>query len=128
MNDEFAVWDEERNIWTNFCTEHLFNDLYCAFITEKEDNYTFYNYIGLKDIEDNKLYANSSIFTCLFTNSYDGAKTNLTGYLQHEDFKWWFVLINKTNKQLPRLEFELEDYSNIKIVDNIQENKLGLIK
>ena len=93
------------------------------------------NDIGLKDINGKSIYANSSIVE--FTN--DNNKKQYQGYfkydLYHQRMFFWFLCCVRDNKSfgylgegLDRVEYLPCAMTNFKIIDTIQENKLGLIK
>ena len=94
-----------------------------------------YKDIGLKDINGKSIYADSSIVE--FTN--DNNKKQYQGYfkydLYHQRMFFWFLCCVRDNKSfgylgegLDRVEYLPCAMTNFKIIDTIQENKLGLIK
>jgi hypothetical protein len=85
--------------------------------------YDSFDYIGLNDINNNKIYADSSIVE--FTASGSHGYTQLKGYFHFlkEDLK--YIIKTFTHGSF---DFNKQLYKNFKIIDTIQENKLGLIK
>lgn len=92
--------------------------------------YDSFNYIGLNDINNNKIYADCSIVE--FTYEGDFKPVTLQGYFSFDDE----LLCYKINL-LPKLDYGVNKLfyfeakfkyriSGIKIIDTIQENKLGL--
>lgn len=126
--DEFIVWDEARK---SFIDYEAINEFYKPSL--KDIN--VFTYIGLNDIDDKKLYANCSIFE--FVNYVD--RQVYKGYFKYDlfyqrMFVWFFEPI-KNNKPfgydgigLERVEYLPGIITNLKIIDTILENKLGLIK
>ena len=93
------------------------------------------NDTGLKDINGKSIYADSSIVE--FTNNNN--KKQYQGYfkydLYHQRMFFWFLCCVRDNKSfgylgegLDRVEYLPCAMTNFKIIDTIQENKLGLIK
>lgn len=78
-------------------------------------------YVGLKDINNNKIYANCSILRVNYFHSLSDI-----GYFSfdEETLRYCFTLINE--KEI--VEYELSYFDSLEIIDTIQENKLGLIK
>ena len=117
----------ETSFGVNFGKERL-KELLGYIELEKKD-------IGLKDINGKSIYANSSIVE--FTN--DNNKKQYQGYfkydLYHQRMFFWFLCCVRDNKSfgylgegLDRVEYLPCAMTNFKIIDTIQENKLGLIK
>ncbi len=77
------------------------------------------DYIGKKDINDEKIYADSSIVELEYmTDKYKGTIS------YNNDFCCYQIILMDTDDKVSINDF----VSNIKIIDTIQENKLGLIK
>ena len=85
-----------------------------------------FNYIGLKDIEDKKIYADSSIVEF---NVIDETKKQI-GYFSFDQTILSYVieLLPKPRGGTIAYKYSGWTIQNIKIIDTIQENKLGLIK
>ena len=96
-------------------------------------------YIGLKDIEDNKIYADSSIvefelkdFCPCEVMEMDcecEIYTKCRGYFNfnYTQLAYDIILFNSEKIKIT-YNRRFYDIKNIKIIDTIQENKLGLIK
>lgn len=150
--NEFIVWDEiEKKFYNNVDSFYDDNENYkCVLLdgkvhihhyySEYEES-LFYPYktenvlnalwdIGLNDINDKKIYADCSIVE--FTYEGDFKPVTLQGYFSFDDE----LLCYKINL-LPKLDYGVNKLfyfeakfkyriSGIKIIDTIQENKLGL--
>tara|TARA_R110000868_G_scaffold93996_1_gene259803 strand:- start:174 stop:557 length:384 start_codon:yes stop_codon:yes gene_type:complete len=85
-------------------------------------------YIGLKDVEDNKIYADSSIV------EFEYIKSKHKGYFTWNNktlsydimvIDWNFKILKNYSAPIGYSHLKMK---NFKIIDTIQENKLGLIK
>ena len=125
INNGDGWW--ETSFGAKFGKEKL-KELLAYIELEKKD-------IGLKDINGKSIYADSSIVE--FTN--DNNKKQYQGYfkydLYHQRMFFWFLCCVRDNKSfgylgegLDRVEYLPCAMTNFKIIDTIQENKLGLIK
>lgn len=102
--------------------------------------------IGLKDINGKNIYADRSIFEITLANRY---KTKGYFYFDIKNLRYFFAFIDLhimavekfseyykkahshnyiDEKIFWSMEYSFELFSDIKIIDTIQENKLGLIK
>lgn len=116
--NEFIVWDNEENIFIeNFASEvyEPLNDL----LSNK--SYDFLPYIVITDINNNKIYADCSI-----VEFDDGLKTK--GYFTYIPEELRYILRILNSDILEELRADRWDIYRIKIIDTIQQNKLGLIK
>lgn len=101
--------------------------------------------IGLKDINGKNIYADSSIVEFQLKDDvifadFTGAKPTIwneikmIGYFvfDNEDLRYEIDIVdwekNKTKSNFICLHYNLATMSQFKIIDTIQENKLGLIK
>lgn len=101
--------------------------------------------IGLKDTNGKSIYADSSIVEFQLKDDvifadFTGAKPTIwneikmIGYFvfNNEDLRYEIDIVdwekNKTKSNFICLHYNLETMSQFKIIDTIQENKLGLIK
>jgi len=116
--NEFIVWDNEENVFIdNFASEDYepLNDLF------KNSRYDFLRNIGKTDIENNKIYADCSIVEFTVADY----KTKDIGYFTYDsDYTSYLV----KNLRGVALKYSKKFIRNLKIIDTIQENKLGLIK
>jgi hypothetical protein len=133
--NEFTVWNKSRkefieekylNMYASSADGKYFFD--CSDPYEysdtlySENSYEIFNYIGLTDIDCKKIYVDCSIVEFLESDGSVYAK----GYFVYDD------------KLLSYKVFDLDDnvfykYSDFiafktKVIDTIQENKLGFIK
>jgi len=108
-------------------------------------DYTIHNNIGLKDINGKNIYADSSIIEFQLKDDvifadFTGAKPTIwneikmIGYFvfNNEYLRYEIDIIdwgkNKTKSNFVCLYYNLATMSQFKIIDTIQENKLGLNK
>lgn len=79
---------------------------------------------GLKDIDNKKIYADCSIveFRCkIWGNSINTNK----GYFQFNNTTLRYVIVSMCGRTI---SYDIDYISDLKAIDTIQENKLGLIK
>lgn len=96
-------------------------------------NHEIFAYIGKTDIEGNKIYAESSIVQVKITYDYGETFDILKGW-----FRWnseglnyeLIVPVNHNNNLNPREKYNYSKLHykmcGLKIIDTLQENKLGL--
>lgn len=113
---EFIVWDKILNCF------HLDNrvKLEDGFLKPIGQDYTICQHIGILDINKNKIYADCSII-----KGYRGLDSFIGFYKYNKDFlNYEFIILsNCENKTFGNCILK-----DMKIIDTIQENKLGLIK
>ena len=81
------------------------------------------NDTGLKDINGKSIYADSSIV------EFKNIGSNYTGYFTFDLVKLCYKIIVLDIKSVRKeFIFNSNNIENIKIIDTIQQNKLGLIK
>ena len=150
--NEFIVWDKkskqfrcpkvfvfDTNSKHDINKEHKLNLVQCwgepfygymdeesnpdVWIKREGKQYEVFSFIGLKDINGKNIYANSSIVE--FTASGSHGYTQIKGYFHFlkEDLK--YIIKTFTHGSF---DFNKKLYKNFKVIDSIQENKLGLIK
>lgn len=135
MND-FIVWDVDNN---KFLDNELFeNQIFrdtkgnvCWFSYKginKVDNYKAFDYIEKNDIEGNKIYANSSIVGFELDWTSRNISREQKGYFSYNPDYACYDWVDLTNNRIVRLGVHFNHLKNIKIIDTIQQNKLGLIK
>lgn len=135
--NEFIVWDKdnyygEDNVFHEL--ERFLDDGLCVAI-EKDNglviidydvqdycqpkvlNIETFNYIGLKDINDKKIYADCSIV------EYGVQKWKVI----YNVFQMCYELECISNKNFANMRLTGAYMGELKIIDTIQENKLGLI-
>ena len=122
--NEFIVWDKFNEVFykrENFKTLKLFFSMIFSCI-DGDNGLTYHNYIEKTDIEGNKIYADSSVVKIAY--GLRSTRRVITGYFTYNknSFKYDFIFLNGV-----AFELNLIIASNFKIIDNLQENKLGLI-
>lgn len=122
---EFAVWYNKE--WTyNYKQkiEHLTLEELMESGYDDYEDFNYYESIGLKDINGKSIYADSSIVE--FNNSQLWNKYNGIFFYNKERLCYQIRIIDGTrNSEIIPYDRYCSDF---KIIDTIQENKLGLIK
>ena len=149
--NEFIVWDKEleffgeSNKYLINCNGDLFFDNNDKYLYNQTDKLVACNYIGLKDINNNKIYADCSIVEFDFEYKSTQPKrlenglsqSTVYSQIQKTKLKGWFEYNNEelryeinilNDSDFICLWYQIGDMRNLKIIDTIQENKLGLIK
>ena len=135
--NEFIVWDEKNKGW--ICETHNFfinsNGVLCSkknngdMFLEKDCK--FFRPIGKTDINDKKIYPDCSIVE--FGYEVGTAKHIAYFYFDTDYLEYKVRILSSTiyEKQTHRFKGQSWSFSldmiNLKIIDTIQENKLGLI-
>ena len=150
----FIVWDEEKK---KFISSYYNHNLYiaidgCNEIVEvehddvneegyvsddKHNNTSAHQYIGKTDINDKKIYADCSIveFEYTYINNIVH-KVIAYFYFDDKDLAYYMKILNNPpcfidsiNGDIKKLQYYgiACDCKNFKVVDTIQENKLGLV-
>ena len=129
---EAAVWDSNARYF------HLDGEV--RFIIETKmpvgKDSTIHQYIGLKDIDDKKIYADSSIISFIYKPIGESGTCKDIGFIFFckKDFMFKINILTRSDKNGDNYIFNLGNCLNnmymkeIKIIDTIQENKLNLIK
>ena len=111
--DEKGWWETSYGV--SFGKERL-KEILDYIELEKKD-------IGLKDINGKSIYADSSIV------EFKNIGSNYTGYFTFDLVKLCYKIIVLDIKSVRKeFIFNSNNIENIKIIDTIQQNKLGLIK
>lgn len=119
--NEFIVWDKEKKeLYTP--SQMNFNDKGEHI---KTDRFEWCQYIGLKDINGKKIYADCSIVEFYSGNSLDDEQL-LTGYFSFNNENLRYE-IKDINTKESFYFWNGYDESVLTVIDTIQENKLGLI-
>lgn len=93
--------------------------------------YEIFNYIGKKDINGNKIYADCSIVQMEWKdNRYSKAKKEYGYFSENKEKHCLEFIIIANCKQVKKINFvnHIDFILSLKIIDTIQKNKLGLIK
>ena len=132
--NEFIVWDDTRKKFVDL--REVYYDSFgnieeIVLSCENEPTtsvLTFHDDIGIKDINNKKIYADCSIVEFKHINTY-GCSSTRQGYFTFDNDLCCYI-IKCINEDLI-LIYACSVFSaitDIKIIDTIQENKLGLIK
>ena len=124
--NEFIVWDkEEKEFIREFASEvyEPLNDLLA------NDSYDFLLYIGKTDINNKKIYADSSIVEFEFVDEKLQNSHHVFGYFYFNktELKYWLKILKCDTLKYGHIGFVNSRFNHIKIIDTIQENKLGLL-
>lgn len=137
---EYTLWDNTNNIFFNGVTSKrkiLLTSSFGLWDIKNEDspNDVFYfPYTGRKDnFSGKKIYENSSIFEFDYEEIYgDINKIKMVGYFEYriDEMRYEVNILNSSkDKHLyTSLWWDYERMTNLKVIDTIQQNKLGLIK
>lgn len=136
--NEFIVWDKTLECFRLSDYVKLENGI----LKPIGEDYTIYKGIGLKDINGKKIYADCSIVE--FEHKYKQRAKKQNGIYTLENFHTEKTEILQAfftwNNEELRYELDILNHDffvcldftstmkNFKIIDTIQENKLGLIK
>lgn len=117
--NEFLIWDMEINKPVVVATIEDYIDV------NFKDRCKAFRDIGLKDINGKSIYADSSIVEFKFGTG--GEYHKMTGYFSYNNQTLRYE-IKDVNKREAIYLWSGYIEKEIKIIDSIQENKLGLIK
>jgi len=138
--NEFTIWDKKDRIFiskedASFIECGSYSSIITDIIDKNTDRYQLFKGIGIKDINNRSIYAESSIleFANMKNNKKYYAFLKFDVYWQRMFF--WFVQDCNDNKafgyagkKLDRVEYTPDIMHKLKVIDTVQENKLGLIK
>lgn len=131
--NEFIVWDDEDNkfiSWEDVTFTKDKNDDFIIIMKEIDTtlsegrNFKTFNYVGLKDTDNKKIYADSSIVEI----DYLYLKCKIKAYFFFSEATLSYHIRTLERFDGRSFKYDFEAMLNIKIIDTIQENKLGLIK
>lgn len=125
---EFMVWDDIGKEFIKDVTSFIsFNSNGTINCFNGFGDTKYFKAIGLKDIDNKEIYADCSIVEILINHKSAGNRLSI-GYFKFnkEYLRYEVVFIDGYMKS--KTEFYHLFMSNIKIIDTIQENKLGLFK
>lgn len=133
MNNKFIVWDKFHK---NFI-EDLYFDKAISIneALEENEDYSFHQYL-LDDTTGNKIYVNCSIISFVYRPIGEIKTARDCGFIFfcEKDFMYKINILTKSDKNGNNFIFNLGSSLNkmymkeIKVIDTIQENKLGLMK
>lgn len=132
--NEFIVWDKLKKCFADdvCCDVRLLkNDISYSLEIRDELFELFYN-IGLKDINGKNIYADSSIFEFDYLVDIENEifqKRIGIFYFEKTFLAYHISFLNGMNRKGGNADnYNAFGMKNFKIIDTIQENKLGLIK
>lgn len=122
--DEYITWsDELKQFGDNITLKELLKDICETWDVYEVEEGKYFRNIGLKDINGKSIYADSSIVEFQWINGFGNVQTDW-GVFKY-DIDYLQYLIYEENEDINKSS--IKDVLNIKIIDTIQENKLGLI-
>jgi len=128
---EYIVYDNDNNCFIDETKTILQNGIlyrnFKCFQKMKSENLTIFKFSGIKDKNNKKIFVNSSIIK--FNYILDMKNITLIGNIifNQKKAKYEIKLLD-LNTPYYYIDFNIEKTYNVKIIDNIQEDKLGLIK
>jgi len=136
--NEFIVWDKK---YLKFLEDDfvLFNGMIYRDTRDFENDINsndleILRHIGKTDINNKKIFADSSIVEFNFLPFGETETVTYKGFVKYNQdrFRFEIEVISHCDKDGDNYIFDLgkciDRITNIKIIDTIQENKLGLIK
>lgn len=117
------LYTDELNIDFNDLEDITWSEEKCTRTAIRYTREDETKYIGKKDIEGNKIYADRSI-----VEFQDALGIDCQGYLSLDTKSLQYYIVILNNELLENVRTDNYDLFEFKIIDTIQENKLGLIK
>jgi len=123
--NEFIVWDKRYRVFRKLLKIDFELGLYfCIDTVVPFEKGELVKDIGIKDINGKSIYANSSIVE--FEWGQD--RHNIIGYFAFNKEYLSYEIIMLNTQKGKSMCYAPHNCFNLKIIDTIQENKLGLIK
>mgnify|MGYP000851796969 CR=1 FL=1 len=128
--NKFVVWDKKNKRFLDgdeFAIDDngkVYNWDSDSYLKPFKQNMELLNYIGKNDINNNKIYADCSIVE--FEWKISGLKKVGYFYYSNEYLCYMIKWVSEYTSDV--LFYDKKKKKNFKIIDTIQENKLGLIK
>lgn len=127
MND-FIVWDKRYKVFRKLLKIDFQLGLYfCIDTVVPFEKGELIKNIDLKDTNGKSIYTDSSIVEMVIKHRSSGDMTSI-GYFKFNKQYLRYEIIFIDGYMKEKTEFYHGFMSNFKIIDTIQENKLGLIK
>jgi hypothetical protein len=128
--NKFKVWCKNKNEWEKDECALIRDGKLIELKSGKEmllKNHSIHNDVGITDIYGVNIYLESSIFE-FYKCSLDGHKEKIEAFLRESSPMIFQIVVLNNNiwNILYWHEFR-HSIENIRIIDTIQENKLGLI-
>lgn len=125
MNDQYIVFDDIRKEFTKDVTSFLsFNRNGTINCFNGFGDTKYFKDIGLKDINGKSIYADSSIVEFEYFDIDPKNTCILYGYFSFKQSELGYRVCTFDNSYF----VSFTNIRNFKIIDTIQENKMGLIK
>lgn len=132
--EKFIVWDKYLEVWIDESYPFFINSDGFLCIQKKdktmmiENNCEVFRSIGKQDINGQEIYVDCSIVEFEYDN-FNGYFTDVKGYFYKDNFQYRLkVLWSNIPQGVDSLPMAYQKSNYIKVIDTIQENKLGLIK
>ena len=126
----FIVWDEIKQIFIDNAgiapknSEDYMDEFGTWFVSLNSNRFKVFTNIGMEDINGKSIYADSSIIEC----EYKALRKKVKGYFKYSDITLGYHLHLLERSTGRAFRFDYEYMYDFKIIDTVQENKLGLIK
>ena len=127
--NEFIVWDKKiKMFWEQKDIITMSRKIIKLFDEEwfhvDDEDFTYHNYIGKTDINNKKIYADCSIVEFFYPSNHILEVFNKEiGVFKYDKERLQYLIYGNDGER-----YDIKGLKNIKIIDTIQENKLGLIK
>lgn len=134
---ECIFWDSEDKKFISWAEVSLVKDTGDDFVIVMKEidnvcsegrNFESFDYIGQKDINKDKIYADCSIVEFEIDKIFSDISKIQKGYFSYNADYLCYDWVDLTNHRVVRTGVDFNLLKNIKIIDTIQENKLGLTK
>lgn len=134
--NKFVVWDKKNKRFLDgdeFAIDDngkVYNWDSDSYLKPFKQNMELLNYIGKNDISNNKIYADCSIveFELIINPVCRTVVLNRKGVFKYDKDLCAYIIECIDEDRILIFSTSFKHIKNIKIIDTIQENKLGLIK
>lgn len=127
MVNKFIAWDKDRKEFVYDFTIYRGEALIRG--GEMVENSSIHQDIGLKDINNKSIYADSSIVEFEYLDKkLESHYVVGHFYFNKTELKYWIKILKCETLKYGNIGFVNARLKSIKIIDTIQENKLGLVK
>lgn len=133
--NKFVVWDKKNKRFLDgdeFAIDDngkVYNWDSDSYLKPFKQNMELLNYIGKNDINNNKIYADCSIVEFGFIGFGESKIVTYQGFAKwnSDKYRYDIEVISHSDRFVFDLGKCIDRISNLKIIDTMQENKLGLI-
>lgn len=120
----FIEWDNEKKV---FCVPKGgcmldINEWFETYIGS--ERFSIHEYIGKIDADNKRIFANSSIVEIGF--SWQESKDRIKGFFDYDKAALGYVIWDLEKNDY--IDYDVTKMQYFKIIDTVQENKLGLVK